>query len=149
MTIDAFRTIALSMPDAAEREHLDQPDFRVRNKVFATLPRVPRPKGKDERMGVAKSATARAASSRPLAPSAPLACVKLTPEQQRSFIASHPAAFYPAAGAWGVRGFTMINLPKVPKVVAKLAVILAWRNTAPARMVEELSPPLPRTTLSV
>lgn len=149
MTIDAFRTIALSMPDAAEREHMDQPDFRVRNKVFATLPRVPQPKVKNERTGMAKSATARAASSKPLAPSAPLACVKLTPEQQRGFITSYPAVFYPAASAWGVRGFTMINLSKVPKAVAKLAVILAWRNAAPARMVQELSPPLPRIMLSV
>lgn len=149
MTIDAFRTIVLSMPDAEECEHMDQPDFRVRNKVFATLPRVPRPKVNNKRTRVAKTATPRAASSKPLAAAAPLACVKLTPEQQRNFMTSHPAAFYPAAGAWGVKGFTMIHLPKVPKAVAKLAVILAWRNTAPTRMVQELSPPLPRTTLSV
>lgn len=149
MTIDAFRTIALSMPDAEERKHMDQPDFRVRNKVFATLPRVPQSKVKDKRTGVAKSATTRAESSKPPAPSTPLACVKLTPEQQRSFINSHPTAFYPAAGAWGVKGFTMINLPKIPKAVAKLAVILAWRNMAPARMVQELSPLLPQTTRTV
>lgn len=31
------RKIALSMPEAEEGEHMDHPDFRVRNKIFATL----------------------------------------------------------------------------------------------------------------
>lgn len=31
------RRIALSMPEAEEREHMNHPDFRVRNKIFATL----------------------------------------------------------------------------------------------------------------
>ncbi len=32
------RRFALTLPEAVERSHFDQPDFRVRNKIFATLP---------------------------------------------------------------------------------------------------------------
>jgi len=38
MTQDAFRALALSLPDAAEEPHVDRPSFRVRGKIFATLP---------------------------------------------------------------------------------------------------------------
>lgn len=31
------RNIALSMPEAEERQHHEHPDFRVKNKIFATL----------------------------------------------------------------------------------------------------------------
>ena len=37
MTPDAFRTLALSLPEATESAHQNHPDFRVRGKVFATL----------------------------------------------------------------------------------------------------------------
>jgi hypothetical protein len=33
----AARNIALSMPGAEERQHHGHPDFRVRNRIFATL----------------------------------------------------------------------------------------------------------------
>ena len=37
MTIDDFREIALSLPDAFESAHMGHPDFRVRGKIFATI----------------------------------------------------------------------------------------------------------------
>jgi hypothetical protein len=37
MTPDAFRRLALSLPEAAEIGHMGHPDFRVRGKIFATL----------------------------------------------------------------------------------------------------------------
>ena len=37
ITEGTAREIALSMPEAEEREHMNHPDFRVRNKIFATL----------------------------------------------------------------------------------------------------------------
>jgi hypothetical protein len=37
MTVDDFRKLALSLPEATEMSHMDHPDFRVRNKIFATL----------------------------------------------------------------------------------------------------------------
>jgi hypothetical protein len=35
------RRIALALPETVERSHFDRPDFRVRNKIFATLPKDP------------------------------------------------------------------------------------------------------------
>ncbi len=37
VTTEEAREIMLSMPEAAEGEHMNHPDFRVRNKIFATL----------------------------------------------------------------------------------------------------------------
>ena len=37
MTADDFRQIALGLPEASESAHMDHPDFRVNNKIFATL----------------------------------------------------------------------------------------------------------------
>lgn len=37
VTIPAFRAMALSLPEAEEREHMGHPDFRVRDKIFASL----------------------------------------------------------------------------------------------------------------
>jgi hypothetical protein len=36
-TIAMFRRLALSLPEAAEGAHMGHPDFRVRNKIFASL----------------------------------------------------------------------------------------------------------------
>lgn len=35
----SVRSLALALPDTVESSHFAQPDFRVRNKIFATLPR--------------------------------------------------------------------------------------------------------------
>src|SRR3989442_14655185 len=32
------RRLALALPETIERSHLSRPDFRVRNKIFATVP---------------------------------------------------------------------------------------------------------------
>ncbi len=37
VTDAAFRKLALSLPEAVEKGHMGHPDFRVRNKIFATL----------------------------------------------------------------------------------------------------------------
>lgn len=38
MDRDVFRSIALSLPEAEEKAHFGKPDFRVRNRIFASLP---------------------------------------------------------------------------------------------------------------
>jgi len=38
LTEERVRAFALSLPEAAESSHHGTPDFRVRNKIFATLP---------------------------------------------------------------------------------------------------------------
>ena len=36
---ESVRALALALPHTTESSHFAQPDFRVRNKIFATLPR--------------------------------------------------------------------------------------------------------------
>lgn len=112
MTADGFRSLALDVPDTEEGEHMGHADFRVRGKVFASLD----------------------------APKPGWGMVKLTPQQQGEFMREEPDVFVPAAGAWGARGATLVQLKGVGKAVLKRAIVAAWRNTAPKRLVEELGP---------
>lgn len=109
ITPDEFRRAALSLPETEERAHMNHPDFRVAGKIFATL-------GPDETWGM----------------------VKLTPEQQASLVNAAPQAFSPASGAWGRGGATIVQLRHAKKTVVRQALLLAWRRTAPSRLVSEL-----------
>jgi hypothetical protein len=107
MTADEFREIALGFPESEERSHMDHPDFRVGGKIFATLT-------SDLATGMAK----------------------LTPEQQQNFLRMEPSTFYPASGAWGTRGATMITLANANEEAVREALRGAWRNTAPKKLSE-------------
>ena len=109
MTPKEFRKTALSFPETVEASHMEHPDFRVRGKIFATL-------GPDEDWGM----------------------VKLTPEQQAPLVQDQPTIFQPASGAWGRRGATIIQLKKADKLLVRQALLFAWRNTAPKKIVEKL-----------
>jgi hypothetical protein len=109
MTAKHFRSLALTLPEAVEGAHMGHADFRVKGKIFATL-------GPDETWGM----------------------VKLTPEQQTVFVRTEPDVFEPFNGAWGRRGCTKVILKKATEPAARQALIAAWRNTAPKRLVEEL-----------
>jgi len=106
MTTAEFRSIALSLPEAEERAHMDHPDFRVGGKIFATL-------------GY---------------PSAGWAMVKLTPTQQQLYTIAHPDVFLTIKGAWGRRGATNVRLRAAGARIARQALTDAWRNTAPKRL---------------
>jgi hypothetical protein len=106
-TIADFRRAALALPEASEGAHMGHPDFRVRNKIFASL-------------GV---------------PDAAWGMVKLTPEQQAMLRDAEPGAFKPAAGAWGRRGSTHLRLAAVNAPTLRSALAMAWRNTAPKGLV--------------
>ena len=79
MTAAEFRRLALSLPEAEEREHMNHPDFRVGGKIFATLGYPDRSRG----------------------------MVKLFPDQQAEFVAANPAMFVPVNGAWAGRAAPM------------------------------------------
>lgn len=98
-----FRRMALGMRDAVERAHMGHPDFRVQNRIFATLQ-------PDRRLGM----------------------VTLTPEQQQTFVSEHAGAFTPANGAWGRQGCTLVRLADVDEELLGEALTLAWQNTARA-----------------
>jgi hypothetical protein len=111
MTEDDFRRIALSMPEASEGSHMENADFRVKGKVFASL-------WPDGESGM----------------------VKLTPDQQAKFVTADPAAFSPVKGGWGERGATQVHLGAADAGTLRRALTAAWRNTAPKRLVEEHDP---------
>jgi hypothetical protein len=108
VTADEFRCLALRFPETSEEAHMGHPDFRVRGKIFATL-------GPDEDWGM----------------------VKLTPDQQASFIRVEPKVFQPANGAWGRRGCTIVRLCNAEELTVRQALVAAWRNTAPKRLTQQ------------
>jgi len=88
---------------------MGHPDFRVRDKIFASLG-VP-----DKAWGM----------------------VRLTPEQQEVLMDAEPDAFKPSAGAWGRRGYTHVRLAAVDRTTLKSALAMAWRNTAPKALTKK------------
>jgi hypothetical protein len=102
MTIDEFRKMALEIPTALERSHMNHPDYRIAGKIFASLA-VP-----DENWGM----------------------VKLKPEQQQIFIKKAPKVFKPSSGAWGRQGYTNVYLPTAKASIVRAALDAAARNVA-------------------
>ena len=102
MTIDGFRKMALEIPTAVERSHMNHPDFRVAGKIFASLG-IP-----DKNWGM----------------------VKLTPEQQHAFIEKAPEIFKPCSGAWGRQGATNVYLPAAKASIVRDALDAAAKNVS-------------------
>jgi hypothetical protein len=106
MTTETFRNLALQIPTAIEMSHMNHPDFRVAGKIFASLGYP------DQNWGM----------------------VKLTPEQQRSFVDKAPEVFKPCKGAWGEKGCTNVHLASAKAGELRLALDAAARNiTAPTK----------------
>jgi hypothetical protein len=102
MTPQAFRKLALSLPDAIESAHGGHPDFRVGKTIFATL-------------GY---------------PDQTFAMIKLTPDQQALFIELAPGMFVPVKGGWGLRGATHVRLAAADAARVKRALTAAWEHIA-------------------
>src|SRR5438309_11736438 len=109
MTTDEFRKIALSLPETTEAAHMGHPDFRVGGTIFATLG----PPGEGWAM------------------------VKLSPEQQDSFVQAEPEVFMPFNGAWGRSGATKVRLHAAKKSTVRTALVFSWRYRDPKRLVQE------------
>jgi len=54
--------------------------------------------------------------------------VKLTPEQQRTFIENAPQAFKPCSGAWGRQGATNVYLVSAKASMVRAALDAAVKN---------------------
>jgi hypothetical protein len=102
MSPNSFRLIALSLPDAIEGAHQGHTDFRVGNRVFATLGYP------DDGWGM----------------------VKLTPEQQTMVVGAEPEIFRPVPGGWGKGGSTNVRLAKADRTTLQSALTMAWQNIA-------------------
>jgi hypothetical protein len=109
ITAAQFRKLALAFPEVEEKSHFEQPDFRVRNKIFAGL-------SQDEGRGT----------------------LKLTPELQAMVMSAEPDVFLPAAGAWGRKGWTRIvlanaELPGLRELLAEAYSLVAPKSFVRAR----------------
>jgi predicted DNA-binding protein (MmcQ/YjbR family) len=100
MTAAEFRKLALSLPDAEEKSHMNHPDFRVGGKIFATLGYP------DETWGM----------------------VKLFPDQQADFVGADPKMFAPVKGGWGKQGCTNVILQAAAGERVCAALTAAWEN---------------------
>jgi hypothetical protein len=100
MTTDEFRKMALEIPAAVERSHMNHPDFRVAGKIFASLG------VRDQNWGM----------------------VKLTPEQQRAFMKKAPEVFKRCSGAWGRQGYTNVYLAAAKASMVHDALGAAAKN---------------------
>lgn len=98
MTAADFRRIALSMEGAEEGSHMGAADFRVGDRIFATLA--------SQKQGYGN--------------------LMLTLEQQTDFVAEQPDIFLPIAGGWGRMGMTHIRLAKANEDVLTGALRTAW-----------------------
>ena len=107
---EGFRKLALALPEAIEKEHMQHPDFRVGGKIFATL-------------GY---------------PDEHFAMVKLSSEQQKEFVSEYPESFRPVPGGWGLKGCTHVILRKATKPQVQAALAAAWNHNAPAEKDEKL-----------
>jgi hypothetical protein len=56
--------------------------------------------------------------------------VKLTPEQQRTFIEKSPEVFKPCSGAWGRQGYTNVYLPAAKTRIVRAALYAAAKNVS-------------------
>jgi hypothetical protein len=99
-----LRRIALSLPQTEERSHHGHPDFRVCNKIFASLGY----SGEDR--GV----------------------VKLSLADQQVLLQSFPEVF--ERNGWSHQGWTTVHLKHVGASMLRQIVVDSWRKVAPPRL---------------
>jgi len=102
-----FRRIALSLPGASEGAHMGTADFRVGNRIFATLGN----------------------------PDAASGVVGLAPDQQALLIATAPKVLSPVPGGWGARGWTRVRLAAADAATLESALTMAWQNRTPKKLL--------------
>ena len=96
VTDDQMRAIALELPETQEMSHFGHPDFRVKNRIFATL-----------------------------WPDQHRAVMRLTLADQAAALISDPQIFTIPSGA-GRAGWTNIDLSRVGEAEFRLLIRKAW-----------------------
>ena len=106
MTQDDIRALALSLPLAEEHPHFDRASFRVKGKIFATLP-----------------------------PGGEQVVLKMAPEITESLLQSDPQAVTPVPGHWGRGGWTILNIARMDNERLADLIRHAWRQVAPKKLL--------------
>ncbi|MEL6675520.1 MAG: MmcQ/YjbR family DNA-binding protein [Bacteroidota bacterium] len=112
VSLEHFRKLALSLPEATEEPHFEKSSFRVRKKIFAT---------------------AETTSS--------LVVVKLSPLDQSVFCAQEGGAIIPVKGAWGKKGWTHADLSLIHPDLLEDLLITAYVTVAPKKLGALVRPP--------
>lgn len=111
VSINLFRKIALSLPEASEEPHFEKTSFRIKKKIFATY------NAKENR-----------------------ACVKLSAIDQDVFSTTNKSIIYPVDNKWGKQGWTLIDLKNVHESVFIDAITTAYCNVAPEKLAKLIRP---------
>jgi hypothetical protein len=106
VTQEEVRSLALGLPEAQEAPHFDRASFRVRGKIFATLP-----------------------------PAGDSVVLMLPPEIQSSVIQAHPSNIRPLPAAWQRRGATELVLEGISSDELGGLLASAWRRVAPKSLL--------------
>ena len=109
-----FRQLALALPDAVESSHMGAADFRLHDRIFATLAYAARGQG----------------------------TLKLTAEQQQSFLIDLPEYTEPAPGGWGRMGMTLIRLD-APEEILRGALLTAYNHVKSRQDTQRAKPTSP------
>jgi len=111
VSIDTFRKLALSFPEATEEPHFEKTSFRVKKKIFATYDDINK-----------------------------TACIKLSEINQDVFASVDRTIIYPVDNKWGKQGWTIIEMKKVSKELFIDALTTAYCVVAPKKLSEQIKP---------
>lgn len=109
ISIDTFRKVALSFPEATEESHFEKISFRVKNKIFATY---------DEKQK--------------------RACFKLSLIDQDVFSSADKTNIFPVENKWGKQGWTLIEMKKVRKDIFIDALKIAYCEVASKKLAAQI-----------
>lgn len=109
VSIDTFRKLALSFPEATEESHFEKTSFRVKKKIFATYDDVKK-----------------------------RACIKLSAIDQSVFAAADKTIIFPVDNKWGKQGWTLIEMTKVKKELFVDALTTAYCEVAPKKLADQI-----------
>lgn len=124
MTPARFRQLVSALNGTSEGAHMGHADFRTAGRVFASLDKVER-----------------------------WASMQLSSSEQQRWVSTAPEVFVPAAGAWGVSGWTKVDLAHANEESVGEALTCAWQQaTALAvtkpRAAKAAASREPRTTVA-
>lgn len=86
VSIDTFRKLALSFPQATEKSHFEKTSFRVKKKIFATYDEIKK-----------------------------RACIKLSEVDQDVFSSADKTIIFKVDNKWGKKGWTLIEMTTVKR----------------------------------
>jgi predicted DNA-binding protein (MmcQ/YjbR family) len=111
VSIDTFRKIALSFPEATEEPHFEKTSFRVKKKIFATYDDIKK-----------------------------RACIKLSEIDQDVFSSADRTIIFPVDNKWGKQGWTLVEMKKVRKELFVDALTTAYCEVAPKKLAHQIRP---------